>query len=154
MHFARIAYASDAPGSAAGARLYFDGRYTPLLSGWYSRSDNGYGNNRQLDREAMLKFVRLQTYATRTWASVPGQVYPDRRIGFAFNVSASSVDGATAAERAANLKSFADGFARAIKLGYSDTSNPQDVCEGAYVNCLPAASVATNGYWNLWNSWT
>lgn len=166
MHPARLATAPDAPSSAGGANLYFDGRYTPLMTAYYSGTatahppcdtvqaccvadsdcdTNNYGNNIQLDPAAMLKFVRLQAYAARSWST--NHSYPDRRIGFAYSTEHMTSQQA---------QQYATGLAEALRQGYSDGASAINICAGAEINCLPALSGAsTNSRWgsSLFTSW-
>jgi len=117
-HPARLAFASGAPPVAQDARDFFDRSYQPVVNAFWANSvqqdpkqDPAY-KTFGLNSDQMQRLVSLQIFSARSWATTNANLYPDRRIGFAWNEHAQR----SISARRALARRIAQGLRGAFSL--------------------------------------
>jgi hypothetical protein len=144
-HPARLAFAPNAPPQTGAAKALFDRAYVPVMTAYW-RDLKGYGGNR-ITLAQMQAFTSLEVYAARAWAI--RNLYPDGRLGFAWN---EHVPGASAAQ----VQALATRLAQSIQGAYGDAGTAGKACgpTGAYTWCREAVAGARfNPGWATFATW-
>jgi hypothetical protein len=97
----------------------------------------------------MERFIKLQIYATRSWAAV--NAYPQRRIGLAW--SESTADGKTTALH----QRLALSTALALQGAYSEGGTARFACDPIngmlFRTCNPSYGSANPPDWSIFGNW-
>jgi len=103
---------------AQDARDFFDRSYQPVVNAFWANSvqqdpkqDPAY-KTFGLNSDQMQRLVSLQIFSARSWATTNANLYPDRRIGFAWNEHAQR----SISARRALARRIAQGLRGAFSL--------------------------------------
>ncbi len=147
-HFARLAFASDAPSTVSPARAALNGRYLPLTNEWKGGDDPAYGTA-LLGLKQMQELAQLQIYAARSWQTSDNP-YSGPRIGISW--TDDTVDFPKSKRRM-----LANAIAKSLEGAYEPDGSALGACTArgtiSKVFCLPQAGGHFTNNWSIFRTW-